>query len=526
MAYLLNQLLTASAQRYPENTAVWAGGRGMTYRELEQQSNRLAQLLESRGIRKGDRIGLYGPKSVDLIAAMFGVLKAGAVYVPMDIQQPAQRAAYVIENCGMRALVTTGPAWQGLRSVAPGSLEFAIVLGPLPGVNGRETIPWTSLAEFPDVPVTAFQQTTHDLAYILYTSGSTGRPKGVMISHENALTFIHWCAGEFRIQPHDRLSNHAPLHFDLSVFDVYNAIEAGASVHMVPPQIAPFPVSLAKWIDSQGITVWYSVPSALVLLILHASTQLEKLARLRTVLFAGEVFPIKYLRRLAQLLPEAGLYNLYGPTETNVCTYYQVDRALLGGQEKLPIGKACANTEVFAIDELDAIAGIGATGELYVRGPGVTCGYWGDLAKTRKSVVPNRFQPHFQESLYRTGDLVRLLDEAGNYEFLGRSDSMIKSRGYRIELGEIEAAMLSHPAVQEAIAVPVPDQEVGARIKAIVTPHHKNSLTAAALLQHCALKIPQYMLPETIEFRDSLPKTSTGKIDRVLLASESMASQT
>jgi amino acid adenylation domain-containing protein len=526
MAYLLNQLLTQSAARYPDNPAVWALGRSLTYSELDRKSNQLARLLRSRGIKKGDRVGLYSPKSVDVLAGMFGILKAGGVYIPMDVQQPAQRAAYLIDNCEMKAVIGSGAAIQGLQSFPVKSVEFAVVLDDVevPGAT-QELAPWSSLAALPSEPVAYFQQTTTDLAYILYTSGSTGQPKGVMISHQNALTFVNWCAQTFSVRPEDRLSNHAPLHFDLSVFDVFNAIEAGASVHMVPPNVAPFPASLANFIESQGITVWYSVPSALILLILHASTQLQGLKNLRLVLFAGEIFPMKYLRRLADLLPEVDLYNLYGPTETNVCTYYRVVRTLLETQERLPIGKACENTEVFAVDENDGIAGRGQQGELYVRGPGVTSGYWGDAEKTQKTCIPNRFEPNFREYVYRTGDLVTLLDEEGNYDFQGRRDSMIKSRGYRIELGEIEAAMLSHPGVQEAIALPLPDEEVGARIKAIIAPHSKDSITTAALLQHCSLRIPKYMLPELIEFRDSLPKTSTGKIDRVRLASESVAAK-
>jgi amino acid adenylation domain-containing protein len=478
---LLHQLLTRSAARYPDNLAVWALGRSLTYAELDRRSNQLANLLRARGVLKGDRVGLYAPKSVDVVAAMFGVLKAGGVYVPVDVQQPAQRAAYLVENCEMKAVIGTRAAVEGLPA-----LPIAI-----------EDVDFTSL---PSEPVPAVEQSPTDLAYILYTSGSTGRPKGVMISHRNALTFVNWCADTFRVQPEDRLSNHAPLHFDLSVFDVYNAIKAGASIHMVPPKVAPFPESLAKFMEEQGITVWYSVPSALILLILHASARVQSLKQLRLVLFAGEIFPMKYLRRLAELLPHADLYNLYGPTETNVCTYYRVQRALLAKQERLPIGKACENAEAYAVN-----------GELYVRGPGVALGYWGDAEKTRKS---------FQRNVYKTGDLVTLLDEEGNFDFLGRRDSMIKSRGYRIELGEIEAALLSHPGVQEAIAVPLPDEEVGARIKAFIAPHVKDSVSIAALLQHCSMRIPKYMLPEQVEFRESLPKTSTGKIDRVLLSAE------
>jgi acyl-coenzyme A synthetase/AMP-(fatty) acid ligase len=293
---------------------------------------------------------------------------------------------------------------------------------------------------------------------------------------------------------------------------------------MIPDEVALFPASLGSFIEEHGITVWYSVPSALVHLLLHGNLEARDLRSLRLVLFAGEVFPLKHLQHLAAVVPGAELYNLYGPTETNVCTYYRVERARLAALERLPIGKPCANTEVFAVRTDGELAAAGELGELYVRGPSVTPGYWGDAEKTRQAVVPNRFQAHFEEKVYRTGDLVRLLED-GNYDFLGRRDSMIKSRGFRIELGEIEAALLRHPAIREAAAVAVPDQEVGNRIKAIAVPERAQAVTSHELLQHCAALIPRYMLPESVEFRESLPKTSTGKVDRQQLASEFTAGE-
>ena len=519
MAYLLHQLLRKSASKYPNNQAVWAQGRSLTYRELDERSNQLAHLLRQRGIRKGDRVGIYFAKSVESVVSMFGVLKAGGVYVPLDPQQPAQRIQYIIENCGIRALVTTR---EKLRNLAPATvemLEFSVFTDRLNGTGTpARGVAWEELASFPtDCGPDGLQLTTFDLAYILYTSGSTGRPKGVMLSHQNALTFVEWCADTFKVLPEDRLSNHAPLHFDLSVFDIYNAIEAGAAVYMVPEDALLFPATLAKFIAEQGISVWYSVPSALMHLILRGNLNTQNLERLRLLLFAGEVFPIKYLRQLAELLPEVDLYNLYGPTETNVCTYYRVERAMLPTLEKVPIGRACANTEVFAVDELDQFIQPGETGELYVRGPSVTSGYWGDEEKTRKMVVPNRFQANYEEKMYRTGDLVTLRED-GDYDFVGRRDSQIKSRGYRIELGEIEAALLSHPAVKEVVVVAVPDEEMSNRIKAIVAPLDDAKLTAVQLQQHCAQRVPRYMIPDLVEFRESLPKTTTGKLDRVLLA--------
>ena len=519
MAYILQQLLKKSATRFPEKTAVWARGRSITYRELDERSNQLAHLLQQHGVRNGDRVGLYFPKSVESLISMFAVLKAGGVYVPLDPAAPADRVGYIIGNCGIRVLITNEEKRRGLGSAVLASLDLSVLTdAELKSSNGGKIAPWTMLSQYPATDSPRVYLTETDLAYILYTSGSTGRPKGVMLSHQNALTFVEWCAETFHITSEDNLSNHAPLHFDLSVFDVYNTIEAGATVYLVTEEIALFPVTLANFIESKGITVWYSVPSALILLLLHANLKREKLARLRTVLFAGEVFPMKYLRQLAELLPGVDLYNLYGPTETNVCTYYKVEPARLDSMDKLPIGIACENTEVFAVNDQDQIVTTpGESGELYVRGPAVTYGYWADPEKTAKMVIPNRFQKQFQENMYRTGDLVTLAED-GNYYFMGRRDSMIKSRGYRIELGEIESALLSHPGVKEAAAIAIPDDVVGNRIKAVVSTHDAQRLQPVELQTFCAAKIPKYMIPEMIEFMEDLPKTSTGKIDRVRLA--------
>jgi acyl-coenzyme A synthetase/AMP-(fatty) acid ligase len=252
---------------------------------------------------------------------------------------------------------------------------------------------------------------------------------------------------------------------------------------------------------------------------MHADLPARDLDRLRLVLFAGEVFPMKYLRQLADLLPHTELYNLYGPTETNVCTYHRVDRWRLAGQDRLPIGRACANTDVLVLDGDGRRVAAGEVGELYVRGPSVTPGYWGDSDKTRRAVVPNPFQPHLDERLYRTGDLVTW-DEHGELVFFGRRDNQVKVRGHRIELGDIEAALYAHAAVMEAAVIAVRDEDLGSRLRAFVALKPGEAVTTAALQAHCAGLVPRYMVPETIELRDSLPKTSTGKTDRTRLSTE------
>jgi amino acid adenylation domain-containing protein len=361
----------------------------------------------------------------------------------------------------------------------------------------------------------------NDLAYILYTSGSTGDPKGVMISHRTIFTFINWCYETFKLTEKDRVTSHAPLHFDLSTFDIYATIKAGGTVVLVPEKLSIFPVQLVQLLQDEEITVTYMVPSIFSLIVNYGRLSRHDLSKLRTILFAGEVFPIKYLRQLVTAIPHTDYYNLYGPTETNVCTYYKVRPEDLAPEctQPVPIGIACENSEVFAVDEAgQLVTEPGYEGELWVRGSCVAQGYWADPEKTAKGFVHNHFQPYHNEIAYRTGDIV-ILDEDGlNWRFIGRRDHMIKSRGYRIELGEIEAALYGHTGIKEAAVVAIPDELVGNRIKAFVVPLKENGLTITELHTHCRDHLPRYMVPEVIEFRNELPKTSTGKINRPLLA--------
>jgi amino acid adenylation domain-containing protein len=347
-----------------------------------------------------------------------------------------------------------------------------------------------------------------DLAYILYTSGSTGVPKGVMLTHRNALAFAEWVVWRFGVTSHDRLVSHAPFHFDLSVFDLYGAVLSAACVRLLDAGERTFGKEMTDVVRADGLSVWYSVPSALTLLCDAASP--ADVETLRVVLFAGEVFPTKHLRRLRELLPRATLANLYGPTETNVCTYYVVpDR--LESDDPIPIGRACENQDVFALDEDRRPVGVGGTGELWVRGPTVMKGYFGDAEKTRATLMQNPLHERFADPVYRTGDLVSPLAD-GDLAFLGRRDHQIKVRGYRVELGEIEAAMMSHPTVRECAVVAVPDERSGHRLVAFVVV--EGELAERALRHHCAERIPKYMMPSELRVDASLPRTSTGKIDR------------
>ena len=488
---LLHGLLASSAGRSPGRLALATAARTLTYRELDEDSNRLARLLLGQGVAKGDRVGIYLEKSIEAIVAVFGILKCGAAYVPVDPAAPARRAAYVLNDCRVRALITSGE--RGARLAPdPAAAPWRTILA-----EGGASWSGLSAAAPPDAGTREA-----DLAYILYTSGSTGEPKGVMLSHRAAMSFVRWAADYLGLQPEDRLANHAPLHFDLSVFDVFGAVSAGAAVLPVPAAVGLFPRSLADWIEASAISVWYSVPSVLAQLALRGGLERHRFARLKKVLFAGEVFPKRHLRRLAGLLPGASFYNLYGPTETNVCTVHAVTEEDLRSDEPLPIGRACAGDEVLALGEDGGPVAPGRTGELCVRGPTLMDGYWGRGRRV--------------EAIYRTGDLVRM-DESGRYHFLGRRDAQVKSRGYRIELGEVEAVLCRHPAVAEAAVVADPHEELGCTLRALVVPREPGGLNPRELSAFCAERLPPYMVPALFELRAQLPRTSTGKLDRQAL---------
>ena len=502
MAYLLSQLLTRSVELYPDHVAVIQDSRHYTYRALDEASNRFAHLLRNAGVQRGDRVGLYVEKSLEAVAALFGITKLGATYVPLDPAAPAQRIAYMISDCRMKAVIGTKAKPAPLGEYLPALIA----------VDDEAALAAASPAPPPD-PGTI----ERDLALILYTSGSTGNPKGVMIGHRAVLTFIDWASGIFDVKPEDRAANHAPFHFDLSTFDLFVPIKAGASVVLLSPALSLFPVSMAKFIADQRISIWYSVPSALTRLVLYGNLAKFDLSRMRAILFAGEVFPVKYLRQLMGLVPHAAYYNLYGPTETNVCTWYQVDHLEDERTEPVPIGKACANSEILVLNDENQRVKTGDVGELCVRGPGLMTGYWGKPERTAQSLTPYVVHPHLgPEPIYRTGDLVR--EEAGgDYTYLGRRDNQIKSRGYRIELGEIETALYGHPDIEEAAVIPIPDDEIGNQIKAFVVLRNGQSLGANALEAYCAARLPKYMVPHQVEVRAALPKTSTGKVDKIRL---------
>jgi len=501
----LHELLDASASRFPSQiAAVEPGLKEVRYDELQRAADRLCSHLVSNGVVRGDRIGIQAPKSIAFLAAIFGILKAGAAYVPVDRGAPRSRNAFIFSNCAVKHVICGAGGAADADSTAEPNRPEPVSLGSVdPLLSELDLLTGPGDRSKPDIAV------PDGLAYILYTSGSTGLPKGVMLTHHNALAFIDWCSSAFNPSERDRLSSHAPFHFDLSILDIYLSIKHGSTLVLVPDETGKNPKELASLIAAERLSIWYSTPSILKLLLEVKEIESFDHSGLRIVLFAGEVFPVKHLRRLMGLWSTARFFNLYGPTETNVCTYHEVSHpAPADDGRPIPIGKPCSGDVTKVADELNRELPPGEEGELCVAGPSVTSGYW-NLPDRNASVF---FTDDRGVRWYKTGDVVRENDD-GEYVYVGRRDRMVKRHGYRVELGEIEAALHRHHSIGEAAVVATADATGDLRITAFISCEAEEPPSIIALKRFCMENLPAYMIPDRFLLQTALPKTSTQKID-------------
>lgn len=506
----LSRLLDEAASRRPDHPAVESeDGHALTYAELAHASDRLATRLARWGVGRGDRVGLFLPKGPEAVAAIHGILKAGAAYVPVDPTAPASRGASIFAGGGVKVVIADAalapalrPAWPG-----PGPFPRLVVVGESGGLDPLDACWHDVLADSAPTPLPP-PRCGDDLAYVLYTSGSTGQPKGVMLSHANAFTFLDWCRESFDLRPDDRFSSHAPFHFDLSVFDLFAACREAATLVVIGESLGKEPARLGPFVTERRISVWYSAPSILALLARHGGLDRPDVPGPRLVLFAGEVFPIAPLRQVRRAWPDATFWNLYGPTETNVCTAFRLPRVIPDDRsEPFPIGSVCRPLRARVVDEQGRDVPPGAVGELVIAGPGVMRGYFGQPELTRQAFLrDDRGTPW-----YRTGDLV-VDDGAGCFAFHGRRDRMVKKRGYRIELGEIESVLYRHDGVDRAAVIARSD-DTGVSIAAFVAMKPAEKKSIIAMKRHCTSYLPHYMVPDSITFVSALPTTSTDKVD-------------
>ncbi|MFI2437496.1 amino acid adenylation domain-containing protein [Streptomyces sp. NPDC018693] len=487
---LLYECLAPADAGRADRTAVAGVRSSLSYREVGEMSRRVAGRLQECGVRPGDRVAVLLPKGPEQMVAVLGVLTAGGVYVPVDPEWPADRVRYVLRDTAAAAVVTVG----ALRGAVPVEVPVVAVEDGGPALSD-------------DVV-----RDPRDPAYIIYTSGSTGRPKGAVLDHRGPLNTVTDINRRFGIGPDDVVFGVSSLCFDLSVYDVFGTLAAGATL-VLPDAPGTGPADWVEQVRSAGVTVWNSVPAVMQLFAEEAASAGVTFPALRTVLLSGDWIPVDLPDRVRRIAPNARVISLGGATEASIWSIcFPVERRD-PAWPSIPYGRPLAHQPWYVLDDQGRDVPTWVAGDLYIGGAGLALGYWGDRTKTDAAFVTH---PRTGERLYRTGDRGRYLP-SGDIEFLGRSDSQVKVQGFRVELGEIEHALAEHPAVRRA-AVVTRASGSGTQLAAFVVCEREERRPDAELAEELtaatARRLPAYMVPGRISRLDRLPLTANGKLDR------------
>ncbi|WP_390615468.1 amino acid adenylation domain-containing protein [Maricurvus nonylphenolicus] len=514
---LVHDAMLTSAQGSPYAPAIEFADRQLTYSELDAGSASIALALTPSIKTEETCIAIFMDKRLEAILALYGILRAGAAYVPLDTKNPASRIQHIISQCGITTFITT-PDFAGqldnILAELDGNFECIIVTED----------PWTpTISSHSYQIVNAFQSqltapavidhvvgvdkadSANQLAAVLYTSGSTGTPKGVMITHANISVFTNWVVSYFSLSSDDRLASHAPLYFDLSLLDIFAAHHCAATAVLIPETMVGNPRYLTQFIVEKQISSWQSVPTALTLMLKYGGIDQHQYPQLRHVLFAGERMSTQNVQGLTEYFRAATFHNIYGSTETNDTFIFSFAATLENIPDPLPIGRPLPYVE-YRIDKGDKNIP-GEEGELLVKAPTLMRGYRGQSAINSGGNIDSI--PY-----YRTSDFVKVLNN-GDLEFIGRTDDVVKSNGYRINLLAIESVLQNHEAIQEVAVLSIPDEDMGNKIIAVITTPSTDTISAIALRLYCAEHLPKYAIPHLFEIRSqSLPKTSSGKTNK------------
>ncbi|MFV2117671.1 amino acid adenylation domain-containing protein, partial [Streptomyces sp. Act-28] len=501
----LHELFEEQVARTPDAVAVVAGGECLTYAEVDARANRLAWRLRAMGAGPESLVGVCLERGPDLVPTLLGVLKSGAAYVPVDPVNPADRLGYVLADAGVRTVVTTEAQVDLLTEVFDGDL---VVLD-----RDRDRVVLDACPAGAPEPLAG----PDNAVYVIYTSGSTGRPKGVVLTHANVVRLLVAAQEHYAFDASDVWSMSHSYAFDVSVFEMWGALLHGGSLVVVPGEVARSPEEFLDLLVERGVSVLSQTPSAFRSLVVAAGGGDERIDRLslRAVVFAGERLEIGELRPWVDRLglESPALVNMYGITETTVhTTYHRITRRDLEPGAGNPIGSPLADLAVHLLDPYGNPVPVGVPGEIHVGGPGVARGYLNRPGLTAERFVPDPFGPPGSR-LYRSGDLARRRPD-GSLEFLGRIDHQVKIRGYRIELGEVEAALTAHPEVRGAVVVVREDTPGDRRLVGYVLPVGDTPPDPAALRDHLARDLPDYMVPAALVPLDALPLTANGKLDQ------------
>ncbi|HEX8191018.1 MAG TPA: non-ribosomal peptide synthase/polyketide synthase [Pyrinomonadaceae bacterium] len=494
---MLHTLFLRQVPLRAREAAVISPGRTLSYEELARLSNQTAHLLREAGARPNALVAVVMEKGWEQVVAVLAVLRAGAAYLPISPEVPAERLRHLLEH-GEVELVLTQPKFAGAVEWPERVRTFVVSEEALAGA--------------PDAPHEPTQG-PEDLAYVIYTSGSTGLPKGVMIDHRGAVNTVLDINRRFEVGPEDRVLALSSLSFDLSVYDIFGTLAAGGAVVIPEPEAARDPARWARLVNDERVTVWNSVPALMELFVDYVAGRPEARPRgLRLVMLSGDWVATSLPERIRAAAPGARLFSLGGATEASIWSIIHPVEEVDPGLPSIPYGKPMVNQRFHVLNEALEPCPTWVPGDLYIGGVGLALGYWRDEALTDGSFVEN---PWTGERLYRTGDVGRYLPD-GNIQFLGREDSQVKIQGYRVELGEVEAALAAHPEVRAA-AVTAVGQAPGPRrlVGHVAGPA---DLSGEALREFLRRKLPPYMVPSSLTVLDELPLTPNGKVDRKALS--------
>jgi len=503
----VEHFLEFNAAQSPAKTALVYGEHKLSYGSLDEASNQIAHGLIAMGIRRGDRVAVYLENSVEAVLAIFAVLKAGAVIVPVNPAMKLEKFISVLNNCGARVLVTHRSKIRTVQSsfdLAP-QLETILLIGEFSGTSGsKQYVSWESLIGSASTQPIPKRCIDIDIAAIIYTSGSTGNPKGVTLSHLNMVTAATSVTEYLENLADDVIFNVLPLSFSYGLYQILTGFKMGATVVLERSFTYPH-AALQRMLD-EGVTGFPIVPTISALL-LQLDLSKYQFPRLRYITAAGAALPVAHVTGLRKLFPESKLYLMYGLTECKRVSYLapeQVDR------RPTSVGKAMPNVEVFIVDDEGKALPPGQIGELVVRGSTVMQGYWMLPEETVKVLKPG---PVTGERALYTGDLFRMDDEGFLY-WLGRRDDIIKCRGEKVSPKEVEDVLHALAGVSMAAVVGVPDAILGQVIKAVITLKDGARLSENEVRRHCARYLEDFMIPRFIEIRKTLPRTPAGKIDK------------
>lgn len=489
--------LENTAKQYPDKIAVVDEHLQYTFNELRRHAMVIANKLCQENIRKKP-IAILMDKGVKCIAAFMGVAYSGNFYTPIDSKMPIERVEKILETLNPAYVILEKSCEKNWIDVIRNKYPFVLY----------ETLQEdaTSIDEEAVLAVNKKIIDT-DVLYVLFTSGSTGNPKGVIINHRAVIDYIEWVVDTFDIDSKDRFANQAPFYFDNSILDIYSCMKTGSTMYIIPEKLFTFPIRLLEFLNENKITTIFWVPSALCLVANLKAVGKVGLDYLKRILFCGEPMPNKQLNIWRKAYPDVLYANLYGPTEiTDVCTYYIVDREF-DDSEPLPIGKACANTEILVLDEeRNLVTDEEMIGELCVRGTSLSYGYYNNPQKTKEVFIQNPLNQYYDEIIYCTGDLVKY-NNYGELVYVSRKDFQIKHKGHRIELGEIENAVHSIENIKNCCCL---YNETVKKIVLFYVADEKIENIKSVLKD----KVPEYMIPGVIKHLNEMPMNLNGKIDR------------